>query len=433
MRGDLRGMAQITHFPEDGLSDEDWWSAARQCVSTVVAVLAKPRGPRTGEAFALLARAAAKGPALPPGPAAAAAHAPGFTAANNRDGGTLRVPGSESDLPGERPAVTAVAAATMAAMTKLLFSYARGLGLVDGSDRDRFGAGLRSTLAVAESVKSATTSPFFMFPFLSAYSAAGPAGKETRFDGRSCGCDWFMAVVFLTSGGADGAAASEMILSASRRRFPGASLAPPSLHAADEAGSRAAELAAETSAAAASLAAAAVAGVAAHGSADRAADVPVVGTPQAPRLPPVSMVSTTTARFLPPMTVSESCAAGKEDEEEAEVAAGVVTGAGASAGARAGVGVTAGASPSLLYVGAAAAARASLGDPPLLLLAALAEEVVEEELPGVSGALRAAGWAVAPLAVRWMRQCMLCVVDWPGVVAYLTLTLLRGHDYQVCM
>lgn len=435
-RDDLRGMAQVTHFPEDGLSDEDWWSAARQCVSTVVAVLANPRGPRTDEAFALLARAAAKRPALPPGPAAAAARAPGFTTANNRDGGTPRVPGSEGDMPGERPAVTAVAAATMAAMTKLLFSYARGLGLVDVSDRDRFGAGLRSTLAAAESVKSATTSPFFPFPFLSAHSAAGPAGEETRFDGLSCGgCDWFMAVVFLASGGVDGAAASGMVLGASRWRFPGASLAPPSLHAADEAGSRATELAAETSTAAASLAAAAVAGVAAHGSAGRAAGVPVAGTPRAPRLPPVSTVSTTTARFLPPITVSESRAAGKEGEkeEEEEIAAGVVVGAGASAGARAGVGAAAEASPSLLYVGAAAAARASLWDPPLLLLAALTEEIVEEELPGVSGALRAAGWAVAPLAVRWMRQCMLCVVDWPGVVAYLALTLLRGHDYQVCV
>lgn len=71
------------------------------------------------------------------------------------------------------------------------------------------------------------------------------------------------------------------------------------------------------------------------------------------------------------------------------------------------------------------------GDPPLLLLAALVESILDEELPNLSTALRAMGWSAAPLALRWMKQCMLCVVDWSGVVAYLALALLRGHDYQV--
>lgn len=435
-RGDLRGMAQVALFPEDSLPDEDWWSAARQCVLTVVEVLAKPRGPQTDEAFALLTTAAAKGPALPPGTAAAAP--PEFAGANNRDSGAPRVPRSEGNVPGEQPVVAAVAAAAVSAMENLLFSYACSLGLVDGSDRDRFGAGLRNTLAAAESVQSATTFPFFPFSFPQAYCPAGPAGEETRFDGRSFDCDWFTAVVFLASCSSDGGAASGMIRGASRRRFPGAAVAPPppslagKLHAADGAGPEAAELATEASAAAASsAAAAAAAGVAVRGFADRAAAVPVVGVPRAPRFPPVSSLSTTSARFLPPMTVTESRDAFNEEEEE-EITAGVVAGAGASAGSRAGVGAAAGPSPSPRYVGAAAAAGASLGDPPLLLLAALAEEIVEEELPGVSEALSGVGWAVAPLAVRWMRQCMLCVVDWPGVVAYLALTLLRGHDYQAC-
>ncbi|CBN75840.1 conserved unknown protein [Ectocarpus siliculosus] len=77
------------------------------------------------------------------------------------------------------------------------------------------------------------------------------------------------------------------------------------------------------------------------------------------------------------------------------------------------------------------AADPSRGDPPLLLLMSLVEELLEEELPLMSVALRGSGWAAAPLAARWVRQCMLSVVDWPGVVAFLALSLLRGHDYQV--
>lgn len=79
----------------------------------------------------------------------------------------------------------------------------------------------------------------------------------------------------------------------------------------------------------------------------------------------------------------------------------------------------------------AVSAKLSGGDPPMVLLLALVEEVLEEELPLLSAALMSAGWAPAALAERWMRQCMLCVVDWPGVVAYLAVALLRGHDYQV--
>ncbi|CAB1113240.1 unnamed protein product [Ectocarpus sp. CCAP 1310/34] len=78
-----------------------------------------------------------------------------------------------------------------------------------------------------------------------------------------------------------------------------------------------------------------------------------------------------------------------------------------------------------------AAADPSRGDPPLLLLISLVEELLEEELPLMSAALRGSGWAAAPLAARWVRQCMLSIVDWPGVVAFLALSLLRGHDYQV--
>ena len=80
---------------------------------------------------------------------------------------------------------------------------------------------------------------------------------------------------------------------------------------------------------------------------------------------------------------------------------------------------------------AAAERSPSPPPPPLLLLLGLVEEVLDEELPLLSAALRGSGWAAAPLAGRWMLQSMLCVVDWPGVVAYLALVLLRGHDYQV--
>ncbi|CAM9355665.1 unnamed protein product [Scytosiphon promiscuus] len=81
--------------------------------------------------------------------------------------------------------------------------------------------------------------------------------------------------------------------------------------------------------------------------------------------------------------------------------------------------------------GKAVGMKLSRGDPPLLLLLGLVEDVLEEELPLLSAAFRNSGWAAAALAARWMRQCMLCVVDWPGVVAYLAVALLRGHDYQV--
>lgn len=79
----------------------------------------------------------------------------------------------------------------------------------------------------------------------------------------------------------------------------------------------------------------------------------------------------------------------------------------------------------------AAAAVATLGDPPLLVLAALVEEVLEEELPRMATALRSSGWAAAQLAARWMWQCLLGIVDWSDAVAYMVLSLLRGHDYQV--
>lgn len=403
-RGYLSGMPQVAQFPEECLLDEDWWSAARECVSTVVMVLAKPRGPRTDEAFALLTTAAARGPVLVPGQAAAAPRAPGFAGADNHVG--RRVEDAMPNTPG------AAAETTVTTMEKLLFSYARGLGLVDSDDRDRFGAGLRRTFAAAEKVMSPTTFPFFPFPSPPLDCAACPTHEKMRFDGR--GCNWFAAVTFLASGGADGAAASKMMLGASRRCVPKAMFAPPPSSAGNR--RRATD--------GAGVAAAAVTGVAARGSAGRAA-VRVVGLPPPLRLPPVTAVPTVT-HFLQPMAVTESRASDKEKQEQ-KVTAGVV--AGAAAGARAGVDAVASPSPSCM--GAAAAARASVGDPPLLLLAALVEEVVEEELPGVSGALRGAGWAVAPLAARWMRQCMLCVVDWPGVVAYLALTLLRGHDYQV--
>ena len=81
--------------------------------------------------------------------------------------------------------------------------------------------------------------------------------------------------------------------------------------------------------------------------------------------------------------------------------------------------------------GLTVAAATGSSTPPLLVLLGLVEEVLEEELPLLSAALRSSGWAAAPLAGRWIRQSMLSVVDWPGVVAYLALTLLRGRDYQV--
>lgn len=87
--------------------------------------------------------------------------------------------------------------------------------------------------------------------------------------------------------------------------------------------------------------------------------------------------------------------------------------------------------PSEPPLGAAAGAQLSRGDPPLLLLAALVEDIVEQELPYLWAAMSRAGLATAALAVRWMNQCMLGVMDWPCVVAWLALALLRGADFQV--
>lgn len=310
----IQGMSEGVEFPDDSASDEDWWDAAGRCVPTVVALLAGPRGARSTEAFSLLRKAAARRSLLCPDrarPTGRAAMDCSSPRGNGERGGSV--------LAGE------LSESRQAVMNGLCFSYARSLGLVDDSGRERFGAGLKVALAAAA---GSTSSP-------------------------SLDCDWFAAVAFVASG-ADGAAASAM-LQALRRDTARAAFVLPL------AGKRYA--------------------------------VPVEISPPA---------TSERGRSSP------GVAAGRASERVDGIASGFCI------------------SPSPFIGDGTAAAADSL-----LLLLALVEEVLEEELPLLSAALRSSGWAAASLAGRWMRQSMLCVVDWPGVVAYLALALLRGHDYQV--
>lgn len=211
--------------------------------------------------------------------------------------------------------------------------------------------------------------------------AAATAGTTANSTHDSPDCDWFAAVAFMASG-MDSKAASEMLQDLHRH-------IPRALFVLPLAGKRYAER------------------VVALETADRA---PVPGE----SAPPFPATSENTCP-VPRVTADETTGIHRGTRVlRSLVVAGGSSGGGSSGGA-----------------GLAVAHHDSCRDPPLLLLPALVEEVLEEELPLMSAALRSAGWAAAPLAARWMRQCMLCVVDWPGVVAYLALALLRGHDYQV--
>lgn len=330
---EIQGMSGLAQFPDDSASDEDWWDAAGRCAPMVAALLADPHEARRREAFSLLRRAAARRPLLCPGEARPAERGSMDCASSGANG--VRGSPLEGDLSERRQAV----------VNKLCFSYARSLGFVDDSRRERFGAGLKAALAAA-------------------------AGS----DSPSPDCDWFAAVAFIASG-VDGAAASSMLQDLRRHTARAAFVLP-------RAGKR----------------------LQVRGELENAGGVAV---PE--ECPPPA---TSERRRCSPGVTAAAAAVGRAGESD-----GIATGFGASP------------FPSSGDRGTAAAEGSS--PPLLLLLLALVEEVLEEELPLLSAALRSSGWAAAPLAGRWMRQSMLCVVDWPGVVMYLALALLRGHDYQV--
>lgn len=328
---DAREVLEGADFPDDGACDEDWWEAAGRCVPRVVASLTGSRGTASAEAFALLRKAAARRTLLLPEGAAPRAAEPAETDCAAPRGGGAKSRGGP--VPGRN-----LSERRRAAMSKLLFSYARGLGLADDGGRDRFEAGLEAVLAGA-----------------AAGAAANPAS-------RSPDCDWFAAALFLASG-ADGAETSATLRDL-RRHEPGAAFVLPPLEG------------------------------------KRGAAWPTLEDGDGAELPGGPSLPAAASGKVPPVP--------------------------GAAGGRVGESMRSPAS------GSCAIPPGSFGDhPPLLQLVALVEEVLEEELPLLSAALRASGWAAAPLAARWMRQCMLCVVDWPGVVAYLALSLLRSHDYQV--
>ncbi|CAM9244333.1 unnamed protein product [Ectocarpus fasciculatus] len=337
---DVSGMSEIVEFPDEGASDEDWWGAVDRCAPTVVAFLTGPDVSRRKEAFALLRSAAARRSLLLPKEKTRRLAEPRATDC---------VSPCDDGESGRRQPQGGTCGKGQEVMTKLCFSYARGLGFVDDGCREVFASGLRATLAgVAE-------------------PTAGLALRSSVVDTPAtpwyADCDWFAAVAFIASG-MDSAAASELLQDLHRQT------------------SRAAFL------------------------------LPLAGKRYASKTACDTAVCIATAGH-PPAHVADETHSGGHDHEVAGVYSR------ASGLPLAGVD----APPT--------AAGPSRGDPPLLLLMSLVEELLEEELPLMSAALRRSGWAAAPLSARWIRQCMLSVVDWPGVVAYLALSLLRGHDYQV--
>lgn len=256
-----------------------------------------------------------------------------------------------------------------AVMQRLCFSYARGLGLVDDDCRDTFEAGLNAAFMVAA---ARAFSPAVL-PRADTSAPTCPLRPSTG------DCDWFAAVAFLVSG-MDRDGASEMLESMWRNIDEAIFVWP---------------LAGQQYAAA-------------------------VGQQTARS---AAVVTTSPPQYLPGDAEPDP-SGGLEGHPSCGTDCSGVDHRGVDAG---GIGDEA----SHPCGDAPVVAELSRGDPPLLLLAALVEHVLEEELPVLLAALRVSGWSAAPLALRWMHQCMLGVVDWPGVVAYLVLALLRGYDYQV--
>lgn len=256
-----------------------------------------------------------------------------------------------------------------AVMQRLCFSYARGLGLVDDDCRDTFEAGLDAAFVVAA---AGAFSPAVL-------PCAGTSAPTCPLRPSTGDCDWFAAVAFLVSG-MDRDGASEMLESMWTNIDEAIFVWP---------------LAGQQYAAA-------------------------VGQQTARS---AAVVATYSPQSLPGDAEPDP-SGGLEGHPSCGTDCSGMDHRGVDAG---GIGDEA----SHPCGDAPVVAELSRGDPPLLLLAALVEHVLEEELPVLSAALRVSGWSAAPLAVRWMHQCMLGVVDWPGVVAYLVLALLRGYDYQV--
>lgn len=327
-----RPMAEAVEFPSDGLSDREWWDAAAQSALSVAAALSKPGEHRNKKALDVLKESVSRRSlVLPEVRRRREAIRGSYVSVKDRDDERRDAIAD----PGARPRGGVTADRMRAVMRDMCFSYARSVGLVDGSVRVQFASGWRATMAADAAVAEECVSSLSKSPVTAA----------------EC-CDWFAALVFLICG-SDGEVASEVLSKA--RGHPNGII------------------------------------------------------------------------FLWPLAEEMYAAAAAEDEAEGTAAASHRSTCQAPLDGRNGPfcgDIPYGAS-------LAAADVATLGDPPLLVLAALVEEVLEEELPRMATALRRSGWAAAQLAARWMWQCLLGIVDWSDAVAYMVLALLRGPDYQV--
>lgn len=366
-------------FPTGALQNDEWFAWAGRCVLTVVAALTnlnEESGAK--EAFALLSEAAARDCPCLVGRGIRGCRPPASVARNNEgdrghecgDGGDGEYSGSEGCAGKVRQSGDGIPFRNPSAMESLCFYYAQSLGFVCKEERDSFKEGMRQTFVRAAAISAAAASTE-----AASQSAARPGCEDVHYD-------WFAAVAFLASGGV-GSTAITMLnnLAGNSRR---ACLVWP---------------------------------LAGRLYAGRQLSAGAIGAAAA---------ATGDMRDSPQLAVFAStgkCHFGSVVKHQFFGTELVVSNDSHS---QAGQPRTCD-----VLAGEGASAQACRGDPPLLLLVALVEDIVGKQLPKLAAALRGAGWAAAPVALRWMRQCMLGVMDWPGVVAYMALALLRGPDYQV--
>lgn len=371
----------LTYFPAHHLQDEEWFAAAASCVPTVIASLAKPgyQVDRGKAAFALLREAATRDCPHLLGGQVADEHLQLVSPAvadcsieGGRVNGRRHIVNNHS---GDRPTCQRSDSCsnldTGAVVGSLSFSYACGLGVAAENSKQSFKQGMSMTLGTAAALTSSW--PLSGVAGTSHSAAPAPAPHEYADSSAHVHCDWFAVVVFLLSRG-DGEASSELLGNLARGRVPRAAIVWP------------------------------LAG----------RNFAITKTSVAEAVSPSNIARTNTV---------SGTLGGHKSSPEREMTSDYLSESDA-------VPPHNPPSPSCDHR-TVVRAETSQGDPPLLLLAALVEELVEEELPLLTAAMRVAGWAVAPLAVRWMYQCMLGVVDWAGVVAYISLALLRGAEFQV--
>lgn len=372
----------FTDFPAHHLQNEEWFAAAASCVPTVVASLADPgyQEDRQKAAFALLNEAAMRDCPHLPGGQATDEHrqlvSPAVSDCDVKDDRVSRhrrhvVNDHCGDSSTCQRGDSCSTLDTDAVVGSLSFSYACSLGLAAENSRQSFKQGMSTTLGAAAALTS--SEPLSRVTATSHSAAPASARRENADSEAHVQCDWFAVVVFLLSRG-DGELSSKFLRNLARRRVPRAATVWP------------------------------LAGR--HFAATTTSGTKAVSS----------------SNIVRSNTVSGTLGGNKSSREQ-EMTGDYLSESGATPPRYS-------LSPSCNHR-TVVRAEASRGDPPLLLLAALVEELVEEEVPLLAAAMRAAGWAAAPLAVRWMYQCMLSVVDWAGVVAYISLALLRGAEFQV--